>query len=161
MSEQIKKVLSMVEQGKISSEEATKLIESITKLNGNEENDDNFVEAEAVVVTEKVEEPKEQKQEKVFVEVPFEQGKTFNEKMFKVRITSSDGDKIRVTLPINFIKGVIGTFGKIPNVNLEGMEGVNPDEIMKTVMAAIDNDVVGEIVNIESADGDIIKIIIE
>lgn len=161
MSEQIKRVLSMVEQGKISAEEATKLIASITKLDGKEENNDNFVEAEAVVITEKVEEPKQEKQERVFVEVPYEQERKFNEKMFKVRITSSDGDKVRVTLPIKFIKGVIGTFGKIPNVNLEGMEGVNPDEVMKTVMAAIDNDVVGEIVDIESADGDIIKIIIE
>lgn len=161
MSEQIKRVLSMVEQGKISSEEATKLIESITKMNGSEENNDNFVEAEAVVVTEKAEEPKEEKQERVFVEVPYEQERKFNEKMFKVRIVSSDGDKVRVTLPIKFIKGVIGTFGKIPNVNLEGIEGVNPDEVMKTVMAAIDNDVVGEIVDIESADGDTIKIIIE
>jgi hypothetical protein len=81
--------------------------------------------------------------------------------MIKIRVLSHEGDKVNITVPLKFVKSMINATGKIPNINVENMDGVNPEEITHTVMAAIDNGMVGKIVDIESHEGDIVEITIE
>jgi len=78
-------------------------------------------------------------------------GKAF--KMLKVKIDSNDGDKIRVQIPVEFSK-LLKT-AKF-NSQVEGMD-IDIDAIIEMVT----NGVEGEIVNIASAEGDIIKIVVE
>lgn len=147
MSNEIMRVLKMVEEGKISSEAGAKLIESIKNK---EENAVVNIPQEVNI------------EEKKFELVQPENSIRFpNERMLRIFVDSSDGDKVKVNLPIRIVKSMIKATGKIPNVNINNMEGVNGEEVMDSISAAIDGDMVGQIVDIESSDGDIVKIVIE
>ena len=147
MSNEIMRVLKMVEEGKISSEQGAKLINSIKNK---EENAVVNIPQEVNI------------EEKKFELVQPENSIKFpNERMLRIFVDSSDGDKVKVNLPIRIVKSMIKATGKIPNVNINNMEGVNGEEVMDSISAAIDGDMVGQIVDIESSDGDIVKIVIE
>lgn len=81
--------------------------------------------------------------------------------MFRIRIISSDGDKVNVQIPLEFAKiamrskkqGILLSHAKLNEMNMD----IDWDLIMKM----IDDGVMGELVNIESAEGDIVKITIE
>jgi SHOCT-like protein len=141
MKEEIMRILKMVEDGKISADKGAQLIEAINKIEEkNEINNDNVP----------------------VIALDDEASKAFpGEKMIKIRVLSHEGDKVNITVPIKFVKSMINATGKIPNINVENMDGVNTEEITDTVMAAIDNGMVGKIVDIESHEGDIVEITIE
>jgi len=132
MKEEVKRILKMVEDGKISSDKGEELLEAIN----------NTEKSEIIYVGE---------QDK----------KSNGGKMIKIRILSHEGDRVNVMLPLKFVSGMIKAFGKIPNINIENMEGIDGKEMADTVMAAIDGGIEGEIVDIESSEGDIVKIVIE
>ena len=76
--------------------------------------------------------------------------------MFKVNVLSGKGDKIKIRLPVKFVKSSLKAFGKMP-VNVKGCEEID----MKVITDAIENDIEGEIVTVKSCDGDDIEIKIE
>ena len=79
-------------------------------------------------------------------------------KMLKIRVSSHDGDKVNVTLPIKLIKTMLKTFGKIPMYSdNKYMENVD----ITVIADAIDNGLTGKIVDVNSSDGDIVEISIE
>lgn len=79
--------------------------------------------------------------------------KTF--KVLKVDIESADGDDVKINIPLEFAKVLKGkSFGsQINNSNFD----IDIDEIIELASSGM----LGEIVNIDSADGDTIKITIE
>jgi hypothetical protein len=74
-------------------------------------------------------------------------------RMLKIHIDSSDGDNVRVQIPIEFAK-LLKT-GKF-NINLKQAD-LDIDELLDMINSGVS----GELVNITSADGDIIKIVVE
>jgi DUF4097 and DUF4098 domain-containing protein YvlB len=78
-------------------------------------------------------------------------------KMFKIKVLSADGDKVNVQIPIEFAKVALSS-GK-GFMKMDKIEGLNLD--VEQVLEMIDSGVLGKIVDIESADGDIVEIIIE
>lgn len=85
--------------------------------------------------------------------------KIYDDKFFRVHILSNEGDRVNIQLPIKVIKEVIKLTGKLPiSTSIEGMEGIDIDEIMNTIVSCLDNEVMGEIVDISSSQGDIVKI---
>ena len=75
-------------------------------------------------------------------------------RMLKVLVDSADGDQVRVELPIEFAKLLKSK--KIMKVDTADFD-LDIDELI----GMINSGVVGEIVNIKSADGDIVKILVE
>lgn len=75
-------------------------------------------------------------------------------RMLKVLVDSADGDQVRIELPIEFAKLLKNK--KFMKVDTEDFD-LDVDELI----AMINSGVVGEIVNIKSGDGDIVKIIVE
>jgi hypothetical protein len=73
--------------------------------------------------------------------------------MLKILIDSADGDVVRVQIPIEFAK-LLKT-GKF-NINLEDND-IDIDALLEMISAGV----MGEIVNIESADGDNVRIVVE
>lgn len=76
-----------------------------------------------------------------------------NGKMLNIDINSSDGDVVKVKLPLNLIrlfKGKKFNFGN--GRTNEVMDLVDFDQLIEM----IDNGAIGELVNIKSADGDIV-----
>ena len=74
-------------------------------------------------------------------------------RMLKILIDSNDGDNVRVQIPIEFAK-LLKT-GKF-NVNLKQAD-LDIDELLEMIHSGAS----GELVNIQSADGDIVKIVVE
>ncbi|MCK5731845.1 MAG: hypothetical protein KAH13_02400 [Tenericutes bacterium] len=75
-------------------------------------------------------------------------------KMLKILVDSVGGDKVRVELPIEFAK-------LLKNKKFGNFDSSDFDIDIDMLLQMINTGVVGEIVNVESADGDIVKIIVE
>lgn len=75
-------------------------------------------------------------------------------RMLKILVDSADGDEVRVELPIEFAKLLKSK--KIMKVDTDDLD-LDIDELI----SMINSGVVGEIVNVKSADGDIVRIVVE
>ena len=86
--------------------------------------------------------------------------KDYDNKMLRVNIESHEGDEVKLKLPVKVIKTIIKATGKLPMM-LTNVDGVNMDELIDIISSSLDSSVMGEILNINSADGDIVKILVE
>jgi len=127
-----KRILKMVEEGKITAEEAIKLLDV---LDSNEKCD--------IVVKEEVIEDDD------FFDINND-GK--RGKMLFVRVKSKDGSKVKVNIPLEFIK-IMGGIGSMYSNELEKY---NID--IAKLMDAIDNGFVGRLVEVEDGND---KVIVE
>ncbi|MED3727652.1 hypothetical protein HPB58_11745 [Priestia filamentosa] len=129
MKDEISRVLTLVEEGKIDKEKASELINI---LQGKDQ-------PELVTINK---------------EVPY------GNKMLKIRVTSEEGDNVNVNLPINLVKAVlkVGTniAEKIPEAE-KYVKDINIDLLIE----AIENELDGQIVDITSANGDKVFVVIE
>lgn len=88
--------------------------------------------------------------------------KKYEDKFLKVKVLSHEGDKVNVQLPIKVIKEALKVTGKLPiSTYIEGIEGINIDELMNALVACLNNEAIGEIVDISSSKGDTVKIVID
>ncbi|MGG3890808.1 SHOCT-like domain-containing protein [Metabacillus fastidiosus] len=129
MSDEISRILTLVEEGKIDKEKASELINILQSKD----------QPEPVTIKK---------------EVPY------GNKMLKIRVTSEEGDNVNVNLPINLVKAVlkVGTSiaEKIPEVE-KYVKDINVDLLIE----AIENELDGQIVDITSANGDKVFVVIE
>lgn len=77
-------------------------------------------------------------------------------RMLKVYVDSADGDQVRIELPIEFAKLLKSKKLNIGSVDLDDMD-IDVDMLIQM----INSGAIGEIVNIKSADGDIVRITVE
>lgn len=78
-------------------------------------------------------------------------------KMFKIKVLSNDGDKVNVQIPVEFAKVALRSgkgFMKVDQIE-------NLDLDLDQILDMIDKGIDGKLVDIESADGDIVEITIE
>lgn len=75
-------------------------------------------------------------------------------RMLKVYVDSADGDVVKIELPVEFAKLL-----KSGKFNLDTLEDVDID--IDALIQMVNAGALGEIVNIKSADGDIVRIVIE
>nr|WP_204593553.1 hypothetical protein [Clostridium sardiniense] len=88
--------------------------------------------------------------------------KKYEDKFLKVEVLSHEGDKVNIKLPIKVVKEVLKVTGKLPiSKYVEGMDEIDIDELMNTIVSCLDNEVMGEIVDICSSEGDTVKIVID
>lgn len=78
-----------------------------------------------------------------------------NFKTLKIDILSGDGDDVKIRIPLEFAK-VLKNKNFSSQINNSGAN-IDIDEIIELASSGI----VGEIINITSADGDVIKVTIE
>ena len=90
--------------------------------------------------------------------VPVEERKKMDDMVLKIRVDSSEGDKVTVNLPLKIVKMGLKLGMSMPQINgNEALEGIDFEEIIKLV----DEGLVGEIVTVDSADGDKVRIYVE
>ena len=94
------------------------------------------------------------------MEVEKNEWRDYDNKMLKVNIESHEGDEVKVKLPVKVRKTIIKASGKLPMMS-NNMDGINVDELMDVISNSLDSAVIGEIVNITSADGDKVKVLVE
>lgn len=86
--------------------------------------------------------------------------KNYDRRMLKIKVDSSDGDKVNVNLPIAVITSVLKATGKLPIKNVD-MEGIDFEVLIETIIAALENEMIGKIVTVDSSDGDVVRVVIE
>jgi len=93
--------------------------------------------------------------------LPESQRKPLDELTFRVRINSAQGDKIRVNLPMTLVKLCmeIGV-DVVPNMSGENAEMLRTIDMNK-VVEMVEKGLVGKLVEIESAEGDTIEVVVE
>ena len=91
------------------------------------------------------------------VNVSPKDSKDINKLVFRIKILSNDGDKVKVNLPYPLVKVMIET-GMNPKV--DGKD-VLKDIDIKQILALVEQGVIGKIVEIESKDGDFVEIVVE
>ena len=91
--------------------------------------------------------------------VPEPQRKTPDELVLRIKILSSEGDKVRVNLPIALLKAMSGSGMDIAAQfsGIDSLKGINLEKILELV----ENGTVGKLVEMESAQGDTVEIVVE
>lgn len=77
-------------------------------------------------------------------------------RMLKIYVDSADGDEVRVELPIEFAKLLKSKKFNVGSMSLEDM-----DIDIDTLIEMINSGAIGDIVNVKSADGDVVRITVE
>ena len=85
------------------------------------------------------------------------QRKELKNMLLKIIVDSRDGDKVNIKFPMLIIKTFLDSGMPISINGNKSLESVD----FKQIFDLVDQGVVGELVNIESKNGDIVKIIVE
>ena len=79
------------------------------------------------------------------------------EMILRINVLSSDGDKVKVNIPLALILAFVNA-GTMKDLNME-MGGFNMSQIdFDLIMKLIDQGVMGKLVEVESADGDYVTV---
>ncbi|MCQ6268246.1 hypothetical protein M1K46_21800 [Fictibacillus sp. WQ 8-8] len=129
MKEEITRVLTMVQEGKIDADKGAELIQVLKEK---EETGSGRV----------------------------EKADKYLDKMLKVRVYSAEGDNVTANLPIKLVKVVLLAGHSIASSIPESEKYVKDIDI-NLIVEAIENELDGQIVNVKSANGDTVSVIIE
>lgn len=127
MREEITRVLTMIQEGKIDSERGAELISVLQ-------------EKEAAL------EPKKLNK--------------YLDKTLKIRVVSKENDNVNVNVPIKLVKAILKTGHSIA-ASIPQSEQYVKDLDINLLIDAIENELDGNIVDIQSANGDTVKVTIE
>lgn len=98
------------------------------------------------------------KEEPVVSVLPEEQRKDIDKMMLRIVIESADGDHVRVNLPIALVKVTLEMGMTMPQINgNEALNNIDFEQILKMVELGA----IGNLVDIESADGNTVQIFVE
>lgn len=129
MKEEISRVLTMVQEGKIDADKGSELIQVLKE--------------------------KEETGQK-----PLEKPTKYLDKTLKVRVVSAENDNVTVNLPIKLVKVVLMAGHSIA-ASIPQSEKYVKDVDISLIIEAIENELDGQIVDIKSANGDTVSVIID
>lgn len=102
------------------------------------------------------------KQESSVVFVPEENRKDIKDMMFRIVVDSSEGDKVRVNLPCAIVKIALDCGMEMPQIS--GNDSVNSalkNLDLAKIFEMVEKGVIGNLVEVESHEGDVISIFVE
>lgn len=129
------RVLKMVEEGTITAEQAQELLRAM-------------------------EEPADAFEEKDWGVAPIREDIPYEDRMLRIMVDSHDGDRIRVQFPVKAIKAILKVTGKLPIQMSGDMEGIDMEAMTEAVIQCLDSESIGDIVTVDSADGDHVRVFI-
>ena len=78
--------------------------------------------------------------------------------LLRINVLSSDGDKVKVNLPLAIIKVCLDAGMELPNINgKDTLKNIDFNQIFMLIEAGV----IGKLVEVESSDGDIVSITVE
>ena len=93
--------------------------------------------------------------------VPPAERKSLEELTFRVKILSAQGDKVRVNLPMPLVKLAmevgIDIFPNMGGDNAEKLRAIDLEKVVRMVEQGL----IGKLVEIESAEGDTVEVVVE
>jgi DUF4097 and DUF4098 domain-containing protein YvlB len=129
MKEEISRVLTMVQEGKIDADKGSELIQVLKE--------------------------KEETGHKLL-----EKPTKYLDKTLKIRVVSAENDNVTVNLPIKLVKVVLMAGHSIA-ASIPQSEKYVKDVDISLIIEAIENEYDGQIVDIKSANGDTVSVIID
>ncbi len=90
---------------------------------------------------------------------PPEERKSFNQMMLRIKVNSSDGDIVRVNLPLMLIRVCLESGLAVPQLQMNNEFIRNID--WKQIMLLVEQGVIGKLVEVQSSDGDTVEITVE
>ena len=90
--------------------------------------------------------------------LPPEKRKDINDMMLRILVESADGDKVRVNLPMALVQVAMDMGMELPQVN--GNDALKNIDLGK-ILELVRHGAIGNLVEIESADGDTVKVFVE
>lgn len=98
------------------------------------------------------------------VDVPAEQTSiiksNYDKKMFRIIVDSVDGDKVKIQFPVGAVKKILKVTGKLPIPESE-LQGVDLSGMMDAVSECLDEEIEGDFINVEAADGTTVRIFVD
>ena len=98
------------------------------------------------------------KEEPIVSVLPEEQRKDIDKLMLRIVVDSEEGDRVRVNLPMALVKVAIETGIAMPQIN--GSEALKNIDFAQ-IFTLVENGAIGNLVEVESADGDTVRIFVE
>jgi len=129
MKEEITRVLTMVQEGKIDADKGSELIQILKD--------------------------KEETGNKTALKTT-----KYLDKTLKIRVVSAENDNVTVNLPIKLVKAVLMAGHSIA-ASIPQSEKYVKDIDISLIIEAIENELDGQIVDIKSANGDTVSVIID
>ncbi|MCR8641302.1 hypothetical protein NV379_01415 [Paenibacillus sp. N1-5-1-14] len=142
MKEEISKVLSMMQEGKIDSDKASELIDALKEKQ-------TVHSTQAVQVLGKPHYPKKLSST----------SSSYLDKTLKIRVTSLKNDNVNINLPIKLIKAVLSVGHNIASNIPQAAQYVKDIDI-DLLIDAIENELDGQIIDVRSAE-ETVSVVIE
>ena len=98
------------------------------------------------------------KEETAFTVVPPEKRKDINEMMLRITVDSSDGDRIRVNLPVALAQVALEMGMSLPEFS--GSDALASLDLSK-IIELVKHGAMGNLIEIESSDGDTVRVFVE
>ena len=98
------------------------------------------------------------KDEPIVQIVPPEKQKDFKDMMLRIVVDSAEGDKVRVNLPLPLVEAAIEMGMEMPQ--LSGGDALKNIDFAK-ILELVHQGVAGNLIEVESAEGDIVRIFVE
>ena len=90
--------------------------------------------------------------------LPPAERKPLTDMMLRVTVDSSDGDRVRVNVPLALVEVAMEIGMEMPQINgTDALKGVDLNKVLRLVREGL----VGNLVEVDSADGDKVRIFVE
>ena len=90
--------------------------------------------------------------------LPPEQRKDIKDMLLRIIVDSSDGDKVRINLPMALVQVAMEMDVEMPQISgKEALKNIDLNQIMELVRQGA----IGNLIEVESADGDTVSIFVE
>lgn len=90
--------------------------------------------------------------------LPPEERKDIKDMLLRIIVDSSDGDKVRINLPMALVQIAVDMGTEMPQISgKEALKNIDLNQIMELVRQGA----IGNLVEVESADGDTVRILVE
>lgn len=90
--------------------------------------------------------------------LPPEERKDIKDMLLRIIVNSSDGDKVRINLPMALVQVALDMGTEMPQISgKEALKNIDLNQIMELVRQGA----IGNLVEVESVDGDTVRIFVE
>ncbi|MDO4273678.1 MAG: hypothetical protein Q4D16_08410 [Eubacteriales bacterium] len=134
------RILKMLEDGKVTAEQAMGLLNAMGE-NASEESAGS------------------ENAGGTWMDVVTKSDTSYENKMLRIVVDSPTGDKVNVQLPVKIIRQVLKVTGKLP-IQGEGMQNIDLESLTASVLECLDNETLGNIVDVNAADGTTVRVFI-
>lgn len=89
---------------------------------------------------------------------PVQQRKDIKDMILRIVVDSADGDKVRVNFPLALVQLAVDAGMDLPQISgKEALSGID----LKQILELVSHGVVGNLIEVDSADGDVVRIFVE